>query len=163
IMTGYERAANVARRYRMQRAFAIAPTANTSYAYTDMLGYVTTPEISPPVDREVVRVSETTDEITVTYPPTVEIASEVGWNTYWRLIDLWMQMMNSTGLAHSISSNWWSDQISMNDKFLEKWLKSSWRSLYYALPVEPAVDKSEIMCDIDCQSCAEGNSFLLAL
>lgn len=157
IYQGYQKAAEVARKYKMDRAFAIAPTANTSYNYVDKAGYVTTPEISPPVNRQVIRVSETTEERTVEYPPYVEIAIEVGWDTYFELVDCWMKMMQSTGLAHSISSNWWSDQVVCNMPFVDRWLQSSWLSLYYALPVSPTdQDKTELpFCDITCSSCAE--------
>ncbi len=153
----------------MERAFTIAPTASCSYRYKDSEGYVTTPEISPPVDRRVIRVSETAEQLVVEYPSNVEIADEVGFDTYFELIDAWQTMMNLTGLAHSISANWWSDRVKMNVDFLYKWMTSQWRSLYYALPVEPSdeIDLSMLLnlegeegdafgCSLDyCSACAE--------
>ena len=47
---GIQSAAAVARMARMDRAFAIAPTASCSYRYTDRAGYTTAPELAPPID-----------------------------------------------------------------------------------------------------------------
>ncbi|MFN7161377.1 MAG: ribonucleotide reductase, partial [Candidatus Gracilibacteria bacterium] len=157
IIDGYLVAARIAMSHNLERAFAVAPTANTSFYYRDFRGYTTTPEISPPVSRSVIRVSETTEEKVVEYPPDVEIAAEVGWDVYFDLVDQWQRLMNITGLAHSISANWWSDVVVMNEEFINKWLDSNWLSLYYALPVSPEIqDKSELICDdLTCVSCAE--------
>ena len=150
---GYMAAARIAVSHNMERAFVIAPTANCSFKYKDFRGYTTTPEISPPVARSVVRISETTEEIQVEYPPDCEIASEVGWDTYFELINQWQRLMNATGLAHAISANWWSDVVVMNEQFIDKWLDSNLRSLYYALPVLGEIPE----CDLleGCTACAE--------
>lgn len=154
---GFERAAKVARSYGMERAFTVAPTASCSYEGRDRLGYVTTPEIAPPISTSVVRVSETNEEIEVDYHPDCETAEEVGWETYYTLVCAWQDLMDLTGLGHSISANWWSDMVTMDKQFLTRWLHSPWKSLYYAQPVRGNIqDKSEVLfCDLDCVSCAE--------
>ena len=53
LQQGINEAAEIARAANMDRAFAIAPTASCSYRYTDRAGYTTTPEIAPPIGREV--------------------------------------------------------------------------------------------------------------
>lgn len=142
----YQESAKVARKYKMDRAFTIAPTANCSFKYKDREFYVTTPEIAPPVDINVERDSQTMGVIEVDYHPDCQIASQVGWNVYYRLNKCWQMYMDSTGLAHSISTNWWSDRIQMNKDFISDWLKSPLKSLYYAWQVSPQVqDKSEII------------------
>lgn len=153
ITIGYQNAAALARKAGMERAFAIAPTANSSFTAKDREGYVVTPEISPPLDRQVVRLSETTELKIADYHPNVEIASEVGWPIYKRLMDAWYRLQEQTGLAHSISSNWWVDQVDIYDWFPE-WLRGPWLSLYYALPV--ALETSG-WCEMNgnCSSCSE--------
>ncbi|HIK26341.1 MAG TPA: ribonucleotide reductase, partial [Thermosynechococcus sp. M46_R2017_013] len=154
IVAGYTAAARVAMSHNMERAFCIAPTANTSFQYKDMRGYITTPEISPPIARNVIRVSETCQQVDVKYPPDCETAAEVGWDVYFDLICQWQRLMNITGLAHSISANWWSDYVVMNESFIDQWLKSNLLSLYYALPVlGEAAGLSED--PLVCSSCAE--------
>lgn len=159
LVEGFDRAAKVAKAHNMVRAFTVAPTASCSYKGRDRHGYTTAPEIAPPIDRQITRLSETMQEIDVDYHPDCEIAEEVGWETYFNLVDQWMRLMDLTGLGHSISSNWWSDKVVMDRAFLERWFKSHWKSLYYAQPVTPRLqDKSEILfCDLTegCTSCAE--------
>ena len=59
LQQGINSAAAVARMARMDRAFAIAPTASCSYRYTDRAGYTTAPELAPPIGRTVDRDSST--------------------------------------------------------------------------------------------------------
>ncbi|MGA1473278.1 MAG: hypothetical protein ACO326_08955, partial [Burkholderiaceae bacterium] len=56
---GIRAAADVALEHKMERAFAIAPTASCSYRYLDSRGFTTAPEIAPPIARIVDRDSET--------------------------------------------------------------------------------------------------------
>ena len=56
---GIEKAAIIARKAGMVRAFAIAPTASCSYNNIDLRGYTTAPEIAPPISRNVDRDSGT--------------------------------------------------------------------------------------------------------
>jgi hypothetical protein len=86
INAGIIAAAHVARENKMDRAFAIAPTASCSYRYKDLEGYTTCPEIAPPIARQVDRDSGTFGVQSFDYGP-VEIASEVGWEDYTAVCD----------------------------------------------------------------------------
>jgi hypothetical protein len=51
--------------------------------------------------------------------------------------------MDSTGMAHAISMNWWSDMTTMDRQFMARWLNSPLKSLYYSLQVMADIqDKS---------------------
>lgn len=182
---GIFRAAEIAKAAGMQRAFAIAPTANCSYRYTDLHGYTTTPELAPPISRYVDRDSGTFGVESFEYPPDVEIASEVGWKDYKRVADGIVRLYQETGLFHGYSFNSWSDVVTYDEDFLKEWMNSPQTSLYYSLQVMPdtqakddalgALDESyreffkfneidtsdddspEGFCPIDgsCSSCAE--------
>lgn len=161
----YKESAKVARSYGMERAFTIAPTASCSFRGKDSEGYVTSPEIAPPIDLVVDRESETMDVIYgVEYNPNAEVAENVGYDIHYRVNCCIQTFMNSTGLAHSISFNWWSDKIVMNELEIGKFIKGPLLGLYYALPVSRLTqDKSRISpelgnCDTEqkvCTSCAE--------
>jgi len=129
-------AAAVARRYNMERAFTIAPTASCSYKYKDLNGFTTTPEIAPPISRQVDRDSGTFGVQSYDYG-FVEIASEVGWENYKRVADGIVQLMTNTGLFHGYSFNTWSDMVTYDEAFIQEWLSSPQTSLYYALQVQP--------------------------
>ena len=134
LQSGVKAAAEVAKYNRMDRAFAIAPTASCSYRYKDLDGYTTTPEIAPPIARQVDRDSGTFGVQSYDYGD-VEIASEVGWESYKRVTDGIMRMLDSTGLLHGYSFNSWSDVITYDEAFIEEWLQSPQTSLYYSLQV----------------------------
>lgn len=134
IESGINQAAQVARFAKMDRAFAIAPTASCSYRYKDLDGYTTCPEIAPPIARQVDRDSGTFGVQSFDYGP-VEIASEVGWENYKRVVDGLMRMYDKTGLLHGYSFNSWSDVITYDEAFIEDWLRSPQTSLYYSLQV----------------------------
>jgi hypothetical protein len=131
---GIQAAAQVAKVNKMERAFAIAPTASCSYRYTDLDGYTTCPEIAPPIARHVDRDSGTFGVQSFDYGP-VEIASEVGWEAYKKVADGIMRMLEATGLLHGYSFNSWSDVITYDEAFIEEWLQSPQTSLYYSLQV----------------------------
>ena len=131
---GINQAASIARFNNMDRAFAIAPTASCSYRYKDPDGYTATPEIAPPIARQVDRDSGTFGVQSYDYGP-VEIASEVGWDAYKKVADGIMRLLEATGLAHGYSFNSWSDVIIYDEAFIEDWLKSDQTSLYYSLQV----------------------------
>ena len=65
----------------------------------------------------------------------VEIASEVGWESYKLVADQIMIMLERTGLLHGYSFNSWSDMVTYDEAFIEEWLLSPQTSLYYALQV----------------------------
>ena len=131
---GIEQAAQVARYNKMDRAFAIAPTASCSYRYKDLDGFTTCPEIAPPIARQVDRDSGTFGVQSFDYGD-VEIASEVGWENYRKVVDGIITMLDSTGLLHGYSFNSWSDVVTYDEAFIEEWLRSPQTSLYYSLQV----------------------------
>jgi hypothetical protein len=146
---GVEAAAQVARFYNMDRAFAIAPTASCSYRYKDLDGYTTCPEIAPPIARQVDRDSGTFGVQSFDYGP-VEIASEVGWDDYFNVANGVVSMLDKTGLLHGYSFNSWSDVITYDEAFIEEWLDSPQTSLYYSLQVMGDVqDKSSAYAALD--------------
>ena len=132
--SGISQAASIARVNNMDRAFAIAPTASCSYRYTDPDGFTATPEIAPPIARQVDRDSGTFGVQSYDYGQ-VEIASEVGWDAYMSVANGIMRMLDSTGLLHGYSFNSWSDVITYDEAFIEEWLASDQTSLYYSLQV----------------------------
>ena len=134
LFLGIQEAANIARENKMERAFAIAPTASCSYRSRDIHGFTSTPEIAPPIARTVDRDSGEFGVETVEYG-NVEIASEVGWDNYKKVADQIMIMLDRTGLLHGYSFNSWSDMVTYDEAFIEEWLDSPQTSLYYSLQV----------------------------
>jgi hypothetical protein len=132
-----EIAAQIARQAGMYRAFAIAPTASCSYNNVDLRGYTTTPELAPPISRHVDRDSGTFGVQSYAYPPDCEIAAEVGWADYKKVVDGMVTLFRSTMLFHGYSFNSWSDVVTYDRAFLRDWMASSQTSLYYALQVMP--------------------------
>jgi hypothetical protein len=151
---GIRYAAEIAREYKMERAFAIAPTASCSYRYLDSRGFTTAPEIAPPIARLVDRDSETMGVERFEYGP-VEIAEEVGWEAFRKVADGIMRLMERTGLLHGYSMNWWSDLVACDEAFLKEWLESPQTSLYYALQVQSGTQaKDDVGVDLE-ESLAE--------
>lgn len=149
LRSGIQQAAQVARFNRMERAFAIAPTASCSYRYTDLDGYTTCPEIAPPIARLVDRDSGTFGVQSYDYGP-VEVASQVGWDAYKKVTDGIVRMLDKTGLLHGYSFNSWSDVITYDEAFIEEWLQSPQTSLYYSLQVMgDTQDKSDAYAALD--------------
>ena len=149
LMLGIEEAANVAREHGMERAFAIAPTASCSYRSRDLKGFTSTPEIAPPIARTVDRDSGTLGVSTVEYG-NVEIASEVGWETYKKVADQLMIMLDRTELLHGYSFNSWSDMVTYDEAFIDEWFDSPQTSLYYSLQVKSDVqDKTDAYAALD--------------
>ena len=147
--SGIQQAAAIAREANMVRAFAIAPTASCSYRSQDIEGFCCTPEIAPPIARTVDRDSETFGVQTYEYGD-VEIASEVGWDNYKRVVDGIMTILNRTGLAHGYSMNSWSDVVTYSNEFIDEWLDSPQTSLYYSLQVMgDTQDKSDAYAALD--------------
>ena len=149
LFLGIQKAANIARQNNMKRAFAIAPTASCSYRSRDLNGYTATPEIAPPIARTVDRDSGEFGVERVEYG-NVEIASEVGWETYKKVADQLMTMLSRTNLLHGYSFNSWSDMVTYDEAFIDEWLVSSQTSLYYSLQVMSDVqDKSNAYAALD--------------
>jgi len=134
----------VADEYEMSRAFTVAPTASCAYRYEDREGYTTAPEIAPPISLEIDRDSATLGVRSYKFNPKCETAEKVGWDVFFELNSEWQRLMNSTGKAHAISMNWWSDMTTMDRKFMSRWINSPLKSLYYSLQVmEDIQDKSD--------------------
>jgi len=141
---GFQAASKVADDYNMSRAFTVAPTASCAYRYKDREGFTTTPEISPPISREVDRDSATLGVQSYTFNPKCETAEEVGWDVFFELNCEWQRLMDSTKKAHAISMNWWSDMTTMDRQFMSRWINSPLKSLYYSLQVmSDTQDKSD--------------------
>jgi len=144
-----EGAAYIAKNNNMVRAFAIAPTASCSYKSKDKDGYTATPEIAPPIARKVDRDSGTFGVQSYDYGD-VEIATEVGWDAYFKAANQIMILLNNTGLLHGYSFNSWSDVVTYDREFIEEWLLSPQTSLYYSLQVMGDVqDKSDAYAALD--------------
>jgi hypothetical protein len=142
-------AAQIARANRMDRAFAIAPTASCSYRYKDLDGFTTCPEIAPPIARQVDRDSGTFGVESFDYGD-VEIASEVGWEAYQKVTDGILRLLDKTGLLHGYSFNSWSDVVIYDEAFIEEWLDGPQTSLYYSLQVmADSQDKTSAYAALD--------------
>lgn len=149
LQAGIQEAAQIAKANGMVRAFAIAPTASCSYRYKDLDGFTTTPEIAPPIARQVDRDSGTFGVQSFDYGP-VEIASEVGWDDYFKVVNGIISMLDKTGLLHGYSFNSWSDVVTYDEVFIKEWLDSPQTSLYYSLQVMGDVqDKSSAYAALD--------------
>jgi hypothetical protein len=146
-------AANIARAAKMDRAFTIAPTASCSYRYKDLDGYTTAPEIAPPISRHVDRDSGVFGVASFDYGP-VEIASEVGWDTYKTVADEICRTFTDTGLFHGYSFNTWSDVITYDNDFINDWFESPQTSIYYSLQVNPDTLRKD-----DAASLLEGDDY----
>lgn len=149
LQAGLDAASIIARKHKMDRAFAIAPTASCSYRYQDRAGYTTAPEIAPPIGRIVDRDSSTFGVQTFDYG-NVETAEKVGWDTYKQVVDGIMTMVHATGLSHGYSFNSWSDVVVYDRKFIQQWLDSPQTSLYYSLQVmQNTQAKDDAMAALD--------------
>ena len=147
---GIEKAAIIARKAGMVRAFAIAPTASCSYNNIDLRGYTTAPEIAPPISRNVDRDSGTFGVDAYHYPPDMEVAAEVGWDNYNKVVDGMVSLFRNTMLFHGYSYNSWSDVVTYDKDFIHKWMASPQTSLYYSLQVMPDVlAKDDAMAALD--------------
>ena len=146
---GIKSASKIAKSHNMERAFCIAPTASCSYRSEDLDGYTCTPEIAPPISRQIDRDSGTFGVESYDYGD-VEIASEVGWDAYKKVADQLMIMLNNTGLLHGYSFNSWSDVVEYDNAFVQEWLDSPQTSLYYSLQVMGDVqDKTDAYAALD--------------
>ena len=135
-------AAEIAREHGMDRAFLIAPTASCSYRYLDLKGFTTAPEIAPPIGRIVDRDSGTFGVEQFDYGD-VEIAAEVGWDTFFKVANGIVALYQRTGLFHGYSFNSWSDCVIYDRDFLKAWLESPQTSLYYSLQVIPETQRKD--------------------
>lgn len=144
---GFVEAAKVARKYKMERAFTVAPTASSFTRHFDLDGYSVSPEISPPIGLEIERASETFGIDEFEFNPDAEIAFDVGWDIQWRLVNVWQRLMDSTGLGHSISTNIWNTK-KVDRQFLQEFMDAAIKTTYYRMAVNQySNDKSAIVDD----------------
>lgn len=144
---GFHKAADIGHSYNFERIFCVAPTATSFTKHFDSQGFSITPEISPPLGRSIERSSETFGSQIFHFHPRVQIASQVGWNTQWRLLNVWQRLMDSTGLSHSISANIW-DTCPVDESFIDSFLDSDLKTTYYRLAtLQSSNDKSRVIPD----------------
>lgn len=161
--------------YKMDRMVAIAPTVSTAFRAKDKYGYTTSPEISPPIchpetkritrDSEIKGAVNETDSSTVEYqyPFDIETAEQVGWDVYYKLVKAWQLLMNSSGKAHCISFNIWS-QCDVDIDWFKDWLNSPILTTYYRMMVDQAFnDKSNINAGLSVGLIHDDNFFRLDL
>jgi hypothetical protein len=147
LVSGFIESSKVARAYKMERAFTVAPTASSFTRHFDLDGYSVSPEISPPIGREIERASETFGTEEYEFNPDCEIAFEVGWDTQFRLVNIWQRLMDSTGLAHAISMNVWSTK-KVDRTFLQEFMDSAVKTTYYRMAINQySNDKSSVVSD----------------
>ena len=139
---GIAAAAQIAQEHGMERAFCIAPTASCSYRYLDSKGFTTAPEIAPPIGRLVDRDSGTFGVESFDYGD-VEIAAEVGWDTFFGVANGIVKLYQRTGLFHGYSMNTWGDLVTYDRSFLKNWLESPQTSMYYSLQVMPEMQRKD--------------------
>jgi hypothetical protein len=157
IIQAHSDAAHVADRHGMDRAFAIAPTANVSYRQFDREGFRCTPEISPPLGTKVERLSSTVEETEVFDYGNVEVAKDVSFGVYFDLANLFQTLMDLTGLGHSISFNLWQN---MDFDLMQRFDESNLKATYYHLDIDvDFLDKSDQVqsigssCGLDGSGC----------
>jgi hypothetical protein len=142
LQRGILAAADIAKEHGMERAFCIAPTASCSYRHLDSAGFTTAPEIAPPIGRIVDRDSGTFGVEQFDYG-NVEIAAEVGWETFFKVANGIVALYQRTGLFHGYSMNTWGDLVVYNRDFLRDWLESPQTSIYYSLQVLPDMQRKD--------------------
>jgi Ribonucleotide reductase, barrel domain len=131
---GYRQAATFFHVKGYVRSLCVEPTATSAYKQKDYNGYVTSPEISPPIAHPETKIArrETEDGFQdYQYPPGMELAGhDVSWEDYDTLCRGFQRLMNNTGLAHAISHNWWMSKP-VNRQTLGDWNDGELISVYY--------------------------------
>lgn len=170
----YRKASVIARDAGLDRAFTMAPTQTCAYNHTSLLGNTTCKNINPPLSRRVQRKSGTMEHMNKWYyHGEVETMQDVlgQWDgveldPIQSLWESWQTMMNSTGLAHTMSFDTYI-QPDAKGNWLRRFLTdSSLQTVYYNM--SGSVDSSYLnkgninykkpTCDTrtgECASCAE--------
>ena len=105
--------------------------------------------MAPPIGRNVDRDSSTFGVETFDYGE-VETSESVGWDDYKKVVDGVMEMLMQTGLCHGYSFNSWSDVVTYDEDFIQRWLRSPQTSLYYSLQVmQNTQDKTDALTALD--------------
>ena len=75
---------------------------------------------------------------------------DVGWETYTRVVNGIVEILNRTGLNHGYSFNTWSDVVTYDENLIETWLRSPQTSMYYSLQVmQNTQTKDDAMAALD--------------
>jgi hypothetical protein len=153
----YEKSADIARSYGLERAFGIEPTQRCYTDNIDLDGFTTCRNIDPPFGQYQQRNSEVHDD-KIYYHGDVETVGDIGHDLHQLHWEEWQLIMDSTGLSHAASFDlyryidyqWFEDFV----------LKSPLKSTYYmqASKVNQSfLDKGNVLiaCDDDdsCQVC----------
>lgn len=136
---------------KVVKAFCIQPSSTGAFALADKLGFTVSPEIQPVQGMRVetnegttvrtIRKSTKSGDLVVDFRPGTETINDVPYETYAKLCSAWQRLMNSTGLAHRHSANFYGETFTQSD--LDAFLDSDRKSLYYRiLPTTPGVDKT---------------------
>lgn len=178
LLEGYTLAAIIARGAGLERAFTMAPTQGVSFAYKDQAGKTCSKSIDPPYSRRVKRDSSRTGSKWYTYGNTIETIADVGAEVHELMFNQWQRLLNTTGLAHTMSYDLWHTvDKSWFEWFLnadenhpngECYLQTTYYNMAYALDqtflnkglsqtgVDSTESKPDVLaaCDIGC-ACAE--------
>jgi len=74
----------------------------------------------------------------------------VGFDTYFRAVNGLCALYQRTGLFHGYSFNSWSDCVTYDEAFVQRWLDSPQTSLYYSLQVKQNTQaKDDAMVALD--------------
>ncbi len=155
LYTGYQEAAKIAREYGLERAFGIEPNQRCYLDYKDLEGYTVSRQIDPPFSNPEARESSVHGQDIVQYHPLIETAAEVGHELHQQHHEEWQYLMESTGLAHGASFDWYR-YINVQD--LKDFMRSPRQGSYYmqANKVDQSyLDKGNLCLieDPDCVSC----------
>lgn len=154
-------AATLALGGRVRAAFCVQPSATGAFECADALGYVSTPELQPPVGLRktngtwtIAKSALLGDEL-VQFSPNVQTTTDVPFSTYARVAGAWQLILDSTGVGHSHSCCWYSHTGSdFTQAELVEFLESPRHNLYYRLPsYNPvALDKTQVGTGLEATS-----------
>lgn len=104
---GYQLAAIPAQAAGLERVFTMAPTQSVPFDYKDTANNSCARAIDPPPARRVKRDSERTGAKWYKFGKTIETIADVGAELHEFMWNQWGRLLNSTGLAHTMSYDLW--------------------------------------------------------
>lgn len=109
LLFGYKMAAQIAESAGLLRAFTMAPTQSVSFnpKYKDASGNALSKSIDPPFVRRTKRDSERTGAKWYNYGKNIETIADVGSDIHELMWNQWQRLLNTTGLAHTMSYDLW--------------------------------------------------------
>lgn len=149
LQAGFLKCDYLAKREKLQRWSAIAPTVTCSMRQVDLDGQSVAMNIAPPlchpVTKKLKRASESLGDISLEYPYYVESASEVDFQDYYDVVKGFQNLMDREGKGHSISFDTW-DTMLVDRNFLADFLTNNVAGLYYRQAVKSMgnIGKSKI-------------------